>query len=256
MKGDTEVVLMIVFFIAGAVFMAYVKDLSAIPYMNSLLGATATLAAAFFGAKYAFKLQLASLEHQTINEQVEAGNKAIFELVRTYNQFLAVRNQFIEEHRKNPGRHIYIMPMAAKVHVMQLNFDSLAFLFDTEDPNLLGRLAMFQQEVVSTIDVIAERSTLHVEVIQPTVETLEKQFGEVIKLDQLENSLGKRTTKTLKMLTDFMINGVDEVITGAEEHIYGMSRLLNQKFSGHKIIGMIKPNKSMQQIPKNGTADA
>ena len=31
------------------------------------------------------------------------------------------------------------------------NFDDLAFLFDTEAPNILGRLAMFQQEVAATL---------------------------------------------------------------------------------------------------------
>lgn len=256
MKGDTEVVLMIVFFIVGAAVVAYAEELSLIPYLNTILGAAATLAAAFFGAKYAFQLQLESLKQKEVKDQVEAGNKAIFELVRTYNQFLAVRNQFIDEHRQSPGKHVFILPMAGNLHVMQLNFDNLTFLFDAADPDLLGRLALFQREVASTIDVIAQRSQLHVDVIQPAVERLEEEVGEAIQLGQLEKALGKRNTQTVKMLTDFMIEGVDGLIAGSERYINELNKILKEKFRGHKIMGMIAPNQSMQPTPNNGAADA
>lgn len=257
MKGDTEVVLMIGFFIVGAALMAFAKDISMIPHVEAMLGAAATLIAAFVGAWYAFKLQLAHLEQRKTKEQVEAGNKAIFELVRTYNKFYAIKNQFIEEFRRNPARHVFIMPMAGDIKPLQLNFDTLAFLFDSEDPNLLGRLAMFEQEVASTLGVIDQRSRLHADIVQPTVEKLERESGPLMSIEQIEKALGTRYSKTLKMLTDFMVDGVDGVVQAAEHHIGEMNRILRVKFPGHKVIGMVKPNQSMQPAPENnGTADA
>lgn len=256
MKGDTEVVLMIVFFVAGAALMAFVEDISMIPHIEVMSGAAATLIAAFVGAWYAFRLQLAHLEQQKTKEQVEAGNKAVFELVRTHNKFLAVKNQFIDEFRSNPARHVFIMPMAGDIKPLQINFDSLAFLFDSDDPNLLGRLAMFEQEVASTLGVIDQRSRLHVDVVQPAVEKWERENGPWMSIEQVEKALGARYAKTLKMLTEFMVDGVDGIVQASELHIEEMNRILKAKFTGHKVIGMIKPNQSMQPTPKSGAADA
>lgn len=255
MKGDTEVILMISFFFVGAALMAYAEELSAIPYMEPVSGAIATLVAAFVGARYAFKLQLAQLDQQKTKEQVEAGNKVIFELISTHNKFLVIRKQFIEEHRQKPARHFFILPMAGNIKTLQLNFDSLTFLFDSEDPNLLGRLAMFEQEVASTLGVIEQRSRLHVDIVQPSIEKLEQKTGMQLDLTQIEKELGTRHTQTLKMLTDFMIEGVDEVISAAEQHIEETNRILKAKFPGHMIIEMVKLNQSMQPSPKSSNAD-
>lgn len=232
---------MICFFFAGALLMAYAEDLSLIPYANTVLGAAATLVAAFVGARYAFKLQLANLENRATKDKVESGNRAIFELIRTYNQFLAIRNQFIDEHRENQARHLLILPMAGNIHVLQLNFDELAFLFDSESPDLLGKLAMLQQRVASTIDVIAQRSRLHIEVFQPAVERLESRDGRTVTFGAMEQELGPRNTKVLKMLTDYMVSGVDEVLTDVENHISETHAILKNIFSEHRVIKMLKP---------------
>ncbi len=254
MKGDTEVILMVVFFFSGfflgAALIGYEKEVSPLPYIEAVMGAVATLAAAFFGAKYAFKLQLNSQEQQAVKEKVKAGNKAIFELIRTYNQFANVRDQFIDEHRKSEARHIYIMPMAGGLHLIDLNFDELAFLFDSEDPDVLKRLAMFQQEVLSTVDVINRRSRLHIDVLQPSIEKLEQQLKGPVRLDQLENALGIRYTETLKKLTDAIIDSVDGVIVSSERLINEVRTLLRTKFAGHSIIAMAKPNQKAP-IPEN-----
>lgn len=242
MKGDTEVVLMVAFFFGGAAMMAYAEDISATPFIDAVLTSTTTLVAAFFGAKYAFKLQLINHEQRMVKEQVEAGNKAIFELVRTYNQFYAIRNQLIDQHRQNPGRHLLILPMIGNIHVIQLNFDDLAFMFDSKDPNLLGRLAMFQQEVATTIDAIVQRSQFHVEFIQAAAERIEDQTKGLIYLDQLEKELGNRNTHTVKMLTDAVVSGVDKVILDAEKLTNELNTILEEVFPRHRIIKMIAPN--------------
>lgn len=256
MKGDTEVVLIIVFFFAGAALMAFAEDISLVPHIKVMSGAVATLIAAFVGAWYAFRLQLAHLEQQRTKEQVEAGNKAIFELVRTYNKFLAVKKQFIDEYRSNSARHVFIMPMAGDIKPQQINFDSLAFLFDSDDPNLLGRLSMFEQEVASVLGVIDQRSRLHVDVVQPLLEMWERENGPLISIEEMEKALGPRYVKTLKMLTDFMVDGVDSIVQTSELHIGEMNRTMKAKFNGHKVIEMIKPNQSMQPTPKSGASDA
>ena len=239
MKADTGIVLIIIAFVFGAALMAYAEEISALQYINSLPAAFSTLIAAFVGAWYAYRLQLAHLEKEREKEEVEAGNKAIFEMGKTYNKFAAIRKQFIETYRDSTARYVLILPMAGNIETPKINFDSLSFLIESEDPNLLGRLSMFEQEVSSTLSIIEQRSRLHVDVVQPAVENLEKINGEEMSLGEIESELGTRYSKTMKMLTDYMIEGVDRVLVLAEQHTQELRKILHDQYPGHNIIGFI-----------------
>lgn len=243
-------------FIAGGFLVAFRAEFPDVRYAGVLISAVATLAAAFFGARYAYKLQSEAAQREEVKARVEAGNRAIFELVRTYNQMLTIRKQFIDKHRDNDARHVFIMPMAGNVRSLSINFDELSFLFESEDPNLIGRLAMFQQEVAGTLDVMQQRSNLHVENVQPKVEEIEKRDGPNIPLETLERELGPRISQTMRMLTDYMVEGVDGVIESGSTHIDQLHRILKDKFPGHTVIGMSVPNRGVQSTPKSGATNA
>lgn len=243
-------------FVAGGFLVALSTEFPDVRYAGVSISALATLAAAFFGSRYAYKLQSEAAQREEVKTQVEAGNRAIFELVRTYNQMLTIRKQFIDEHRTSEARHVFIMPMAGNVRPLSINFDELSFLFESDDPDLIGRLAMFQQEVAGTLDVIQQRSNLHVEHVQPKVEEIEKRDGPNVPLETLERELGPRTSQTMRMLTDYMVEGVDGVIESGSTHVDELQRILKDKFPGHTVIGMSVPNKGIQSTPKSGATDA
>ena len=191
MKGDTEVVLMILFFFVGAIFSVYAEEISILPFVNTLIAPFSTLLAAFFGAKYAFKLQAKQKQEEIDRINVEAGNKVIFKLIRLYNKFGAFKNQFIEPHRKDAGRRYFILPVAgfegSDVHI---NYDSLSFIFNSDKLNILDKLSNFEKELTSALEVISRRSDHHYKIIQPAIEELEKTHGEKITLEQIDLKLG------------------------------------------------------------------
>ena len=117
-----------------------------------LAASIATLAAAYFGAKYAFSLQNEKEKRASDATDVKAANSAIFELARTYNKFLAIKKQFIDEHRGKAERHLMIMPVAGMSwEPPKFNYDTISFLFRSSDPNLLGTLSLVEQEIASTL---------------------------------------------------------------------------------------------------------
>lgn len=246
---------MIAFFLAGAVLMGLAGNAGFREYAKPLVAALATLTAAFLGANYAFRLQREHAEREEEKRQVEAGNKAIFELVRTLNQFLTIRKQFIDPHRSSPARNMYIMPMTGSVRPLEIAFDELAFLFPAANPNLLSRIAMFQQEVASTLDVINQRSRIHVDIVQPKVEELERIRGAVLKVEDLEAALGTRVAQQVTQLTDYMIEGVDDVVAGAEQLVGELNGTLKGMYPQHTVIGVATSNKRMQPTPQSGAAD-
>lgn len=212
----------------------------------------ATLAAAYFGAKYAFKLQSDKDKRASDAADVKSANSVIFELARTFNKFIAIKKQFIDEHRGKAERHLMIMPAAGMSwEPPRFNYDSISFLFKSSDPNLLGTLSLVEQEIASTLDVIKQRSTMHVEVLQPTIERLSQQVGEQVSLRQIEDALGQRLATTLRMSTTFMVDGVDNVLAGCKEHIEKIKAETQHLYPGHTVIGMIAPT---DVEPENATA--
>lgn len=208
--------------------------------LEILVASIATLAAAYFGAKYAFKLQNEREKQASDAIDVKAANSVIFELARTYNKFTAIKKQFIDPHRNDPERHLVIMPVAGMSwEPPKFNYDAISFLFRSSDPNLLGTLSLVEQEITSTLDFIKERSRMHVEVLQPAVERLSERIGEQVTLRQIEDELGKRLAATLRLTTTFMIEGVDDVLAGCKQHIAQIKSQTQQMYPGHGVIGLI-----------------
>lgn len=217
-----------------------------------LFTSLATLAAAYFGAKFAFRLQSDKDMRASDAADVKSANSVIFELARTFNKFIAIKKQFIDEHRSKAERHLMIMPVAGMSwEPPRFNYDSISFLFKSSDPNLLGTLSLVEQEIASTLDVIKQRSTMHVEVLQPTIERLSQQVGEQVSLRQVEDALGQRHATTLRMSTTFMVDGVDNVLAGCKEHIEKIKAETQRLYPGHTVLGMITPT---DMEPESATA--
>lgn len=244
MKGDTEVILFVAFFFTGVALGSILADASMEPYLNSVVSALATLAAAFFGAKYAFDLQEKKQLRDTALTQVKAGNSLISSLSRTRNKFVAFRAQFIKPHQDNPIRHYFIQPTSGVAGInLQIDYDALDFFFASTDPDYLGRLSMLEQEVISTIEVIMQRSDFHYHQLQPAIERIEKSTGPKVTPEQIDQELGTRDAQVLCMITDQMVESVDRVIEWTETLAQEANRTLNQLYPGHQVIKITYPNR-------------
>ncbi len=216
---------------------------------STLISAVTTLLAAYFGARFAFKLQSQREDRVRIKEEVTAGNRAIFEIIRTYNKFCAVRSQFIDPFRSHPLKHYFILPASGlDHHKTYFDYDSLSFILDSKDPNILTSLASYELEANSTVEAINHRSKLHFEVVQPAIEEAAKKHGEKMTEEQIDIGVGIRNRQLIAMATDSMIECVDDVIQASESQIAKLNELLKDKYKGHGVLKMEILNK----MPKKG----
>lgn len=202
--------------------------------------ASITLVAAFVGAYSAFLLQNAKQKSELTASRVEAGNNAIFALMRSYNTFLAFKKQFIEPNREDSARFVTIPPSVGFAGKADFNFHSLSYLFELEDPNILGELSSFQAEVQATLAVINERSHMHLNGVQPSLEAKGFLQGADILLADLEAALGERLTVMMKQSTDQMIEGVESIVENSAALVERLHRIHMKNFKGHKILRMEK----------------
>jgi hypothetical protein len=203
-----------------------------------------TLFAAFAGAYSAFALQNKKQQLELETARVEAGNKAIFNLINCCNTFLNFKNQFIEPFINEPGRFLAIPPSVEFKGKANFDFDSLTYLFELEDPNIVGELSSFQAKVESTILLILQRSQMHINTVQPTLEKAGFVEGQDITNQKIEQILGQRLIAMMQQRTDQMVEGVESIITESENLIDKLHSLYVKNYKGYKVLKMQKLNKA------------
>jgi hypothetical protein len=251
-ENERRVVIAILSFCAG-LSLGLIAKVSSIEVKNYLPSAV-TLVAAFTGAWAAYLLQRRKELEQRIEERVNAGNKAIFALMRCHNRFISIQQQAIDPFRDHPARFVAIRPIIGEVACgLDIDYESLSYLFKSEKPNMLNELSAIQAEVESTITLINQRSKIHYNHVQPIVDKAGFQNGKDVTINQINEALGHGLSETMKDLTDQLIEFVDLIVSNTENSIAEFHELLKTEFKGHAIIKMEKPNKSKQQVPKAGT---
>lgn len=124
-------------------------------FLTSYVPALATLAAAFYGAKYAFQFQKDKEQEDNKKRNILNGNIAIFNLMRMTMKLRNVQRQIIDPAR---NRLVLFLQMQPTPHLInndiKLNIESLYFLLETDDRNLLGELvtedARYQSALVQS----------------------------------------------------------------------------------------------------------
>ncbi len=210
--------------------------LEAKEFLTSLV----TLFAAFAGAYSAFLLQNKKQEKELIASKVGSGNKAIFHIIRNYNTFGSYKKQYIAPFINDPGRFIAIPPNLGFVGHVDFDFDSLAYLFELDKPNVLGDLSIFQSEVESTIQAILYRNNLHLNAVRPALEKAGIIDGQNISKTEIDRILGERLAIMMEQNTDQMIEGVESILSKAELLIEELHRIHLKNYKGHKILKMEK----------------
>lgn len=202
-----------------------------------------TIVAAFYGAKYAFQLEETRVKKQSDEMQVKGVNRVLFDLSRTYNHFLAIRRQFIDDYRNLPECYIAMPAMSdATWSGPTFEFESLAFLLRSSDPNVMGQLALLEQEIATTILLLKQRSDVHINQAQPLLERLFEQHGDMIPERAIRQSLGTRITAILENTTTQIIESVDDILRRTIEMIGVVRGHARPMFPGYPLLDMRPPD--------------
>jgi hypothetical protein len=184
----------------------------AIQLIIAAFSAATTLAAAYFGAKFAFDFQNRKDEVRRVAETIKAANMAIFALMRSHHELTAVKLQYIDPNVDDEDRHFSILPSSSPVPHLNLEFNQLSYLLSSSDPNLLNELALVQSEINATIDVVNARSKFHITEFQPLLDNHIERVRQASGLEELEIIVGERVTLTLKSTTDSVIQSIPDAM--------------------------------------------
>lgn len=198
-----------------------------------------TLSGTFFGAFLAYKLANRNEKNKEIKTNVKSCNLAIFKLTRTYNAFQGYKNQFINPFRESPARHIEILPsIGLGLWDIEIDFESLSYLINSNEPNIISELASLQDEMNSTREMIKIRDGLHFEKVQAKMSAAQFVDGADITKQQIIEIIGHSTYVTLQKLTDDAIEFVDSICEKTRPLIERLHEVNKVMYRTHSIATM------------------
>lgn len=206
---------------------------------SNYVPAIVTLLAAYFGAKFAFDFQSNKEKQEQINKNRVSGNLAIFKLATMLNTLTQYQRQFIDPVRAKPTAFLEMIPTLLHFKDdISFNIDSLSFLLDTDDKNLVGELSVEEARYKAAIAVINERSIVHRQEAQLALETANIMHGGDYTVEHMKKVLGERLFHTLCNTTDDVIEHVDSTILSLNSIANKLSKSLKKQFPKEKIISL------------------
>jgi hypothetical protein len=183
-----------------------------LPILEAVFAGLITMVAAFGGAWYAFRLSDKAKARETEQAQVAAINRAQFTLIQQINTLRFIDAQIVEPVRSHSGRFIAMRPGLPVTATSRLDIDSLLFLLETEDRELLFRLLVEQQRFDEALKALNERSHLHINILQPKLVAAGIQENREYSSEELIRALGPEFATRLERLTDDTILHIEKNI--------------------------------------------
>jgi hypothetical protein len=239
MKSAAVIVGLLLVFLIGIAVGAHLTDDVRSFVEQALVPGLATLAAAFFGAKYAFDLQNTEAKREVESAQIAAGNRVIFALIRKYNKLLNFDSQFLSHLRGDRTAFLQMPPLLELMKdEISIDLESISYLLETDHQNLLGELSVGIAKYQSAIDAINARSRLHLKEAQPAIEKSELVKGGDYSFANIECALGPRLSTTLKQATDQVFEHTRETIRFLADVSGKLTAALKDRFPGKPIIAL------------------
>ena len=202
---------------------------------NTITIGLVTLLAAFLGAYSAFRLENLARKRREARTKADEGQRAIFTLIKYWNDLAVIREQFFRPHRDNPARAIAVMPVADfKMNELRLNTSGLTFLIDEGEGTLLNQLLVEEDRVCNLDMVIKQRSDLHLNQVQPALFGAGIQEGQGCTRQQVADTLGEPLFQNITRSTDDIYELLDKTLNSIPESIDELRTVLRRLFPSEK----------------------
>lgn len=185
-------------------------------FAKDFLPAVATLVAAYAGAFYGAKLIQDATEKEHRLRLIGAGARALFTMWRQLNLIAQFQEDVVEKYRNYAPAPLAMPPVSGLVNDnIRLDIDSLAFLLEFGQSDLLGNLCIAETRFIAAIDAIHRRSKLHSNEVQPKIESI-IPAGRNLAPDELRSAIGNRVFSLLVDQTREVISRTDDAVSTLE----------------------------------------
>ena len=202
---------------------------------ENIYGVVGTLIASFAGAWFAFKFARMQRDKERIDNEIAAGNRALFTLSVMWNETKQHQKEVVEPCRGKVDAWL-------NLHVSQplnerLSFDmkDLSFLMQS-DPTVFQQMILEEERFRFAAYLIEEHRTLALTETWPRLESAGLRIGESRPQGEIEMILGAGMVQKLKVTTDAIITNFDRNEVSLREAFTNLRIALKKTYPDRKFI--------------------
>ena len=229
-----------IFFFLGPMIALITAIQSAIT-IGGLIAGVGTLAATFAGAWLAFKFATLKSERDRVNDEVAAGNRALFTLTWMWNETKEHQKEVVEPYRGKPDAWLNLSMSHPFNADLSFDMKDLSFVMQT-NAGVFQKVFLEEERFRIISYLIEDRRRLLLTQTWPRLEAAGISIGMGRSEVDIHKILGSALVKQLKITTAAVINFTDENVTSLRDvfralrtelkKIYPDEKFINYDFSG------------------------
>ena len=197
-------------FFVGFVF-AVILFISAVSVFSAKdwLSAFGTLVASFFGAVFAFSFAKYQRNEERIQDEVAAGNRALFILTQMYSETKQYQRDVVSPYRgkQDAWLNLHIGPQLNKS--LAFIIEDLSFVLE-HSPQMFADVILEGSRFRNIANIIDDHRQLIVSQVWPRLEAAGLKIGDSRPDNELEEIIGPSVISQLKVTTSSIIKFIDE----------------------------------------------
>jgi hypothetical protein len=208
---------------------------------SAILAGISTL----IGAFYAFRLSERKEKEGERARRIHALNKALFSLGRQVNAIQYIREEispYDTDEKRLFGCEAAMPPDYSDVRV---DFESLSFLLDSHDPDLLFRLSVEQDGFHQVMRAISLRAQYFVDQFQPAVMASGIMPGP-FTLNEAREKIGPLVFDSALNYTTSMFTALDEALPRLQKVLVELEALSRQLYPGQGFLRLTLKKEKMR----------
>jgi len=210
-----------------------------------------TFISAFGGALAVVLVQWIKEYRDYQRRSAVSGNEALVALSDRLDTLFRIRDQHLDAVAGHPVRHLALPAFHVPPAGMQIEFNRLGFLLDSDPPraDLFQALLLAEKAAQTALNLLTQRTDFHLKVVQPRLEGVLMKNGDSEKLpfELLEATLGPVLTVQLRSHTDNLYESVPEAIERCSDAFNALREGLMERFSSFAMVGL-----EIRQVPRPG----
>jgi len=236
----TSLFIVILFFINCVFFTqpfgTLVASITKLFSVKDYLAGIGTIAASFAGALFAFQFATRQRREKEIDDNVTAGNLALFSLMEIWTFQKQYQRNAVEPFRGRPDVWLNFpltQPLASRD--VSLDAKSLSFLLQSHS-QIFQEIILEESRFKSLADIISRRNLLMSTQAIPRLEAARLNIGQQIPDQQMRQILGPSIANQLQILTNSLIEFVDENVVSSFAAFEKLRVALAQRYPTQKFI--------------------
>jgi hypothetical protein len=190
-----------------------------------------TFIGTFFGAWAAFQFQLYDKVRSDKKGESAAGRRALLALCNQYGHTKRYYNQALDEHKNDEFRWLKLQPFDAFHSFLRLDVNSLGFLLDSPEPNLIQEVLLVEEAFLELVTTVHQRNDVHLNQLQVVIQKLAVLPSDEEKIKEI---FGQRLVTVLKDLTDSTYDLADAVLNHNDVIFQRLNTYLNKNYANYR----------------------